>query len=72
MFSLRVSITQRLCLYHNSIHERYPLSSQHSGLDVLMLLQLGTALLKRFSLFISPRLMFPFSLTTSADPLRLY
>ena len=54
MFSLRVSIAKRLGLYHKSIRERYPLSSQHCGLDVLMLLQLGVASPNRFCLSIPP------------------
>ena len=63
MFSLRVSIAKRLGLYHKSIRERYPLSSQHCGLDVLMLLQLGVASPNRFFLSIPPVLCFPNSLS---------
>ena len=58
MFSLRVSIAKRLGPYHKSIRERYPLSSQHCGLDVLMLLQLGVASPNRFCLSIPPVLCF--------------
>ena len=71
MFSLRVSIAKRLGLYLKSIRERYRLSSQHCGLDALMLLQLGVPSPNRFCLSIHP-VLFSFSSTSSANPLGLY
>ena len=60
MSSLRVSIAKRLGLYYKSIRERYPLSYQHCGLDVLMLLQLVVASPNRFCLSIAALLCFHF------------
>ena len=71
MFSLRVSIAKRLGLYHKSIRERYLIFSALliGCLDVVA----GRGYIaKSFLSLHSPRLMFPFSSTSSANPLGLY